>query len=89
MDLKLLLKQVHMLHLKLFDMLLHMLHMLQLKRLDMLLDNLLCHQGWLHKMGGKKNNQVHLTQGAEHGATSTVAMSIMKGKDNLQTTVAS
>jgi hypothetical protein len=44
MDLKLLLKQVHMLHLKLFDMLLHMLHMLQLKRLDMLLDNLLCHQ---------------------------------------------
>jgi hypothetical protein len=38
--------------------------------------------------GRQKKNQVHLTQGAEHGATSTVAMSIMKGKDNLQTTVA-
>jgi hypothetical protein len=67
MDLKLLLKQVHMLHLKLFDMLLHMLHMLQLKRLDMLLDNLLCHQGWLHKMGGKKKPGPSYTRGRTWG----------------------
>jgi hypothetical protein len=48
-------------------LLLHMLHMLQLKRLDMLLDNLLCHQGWLHKMGGKKKTRSILHKGQNMG----------------------